>query len=105
MKAYKLMRKKNGFLYSLFINRTSPIKMGVWLKARCYPTKKFSVRKGWHCCFQPNLPHLKMQLANGEKRVWMEIEVDDYRIYPRPQSQGGSWLLAQKIKVIGEKNG
>jgi hypothetical protein len=106
MIAYKLMRKKkDGLLYSLFINNNSPIKLGVWLKANCYPTKKFSVRKGWHCCFKPLAPHLKMRLKNGEKRTWMKVEVDGYEIFPRPKSQGSSWILAQKIKVIGEKNG
>lgn len=103
MIAYKLMRKKkDGLLYSLFINKTSPIKIGTWVKAKCYPTKGFSVRKAWHCCFKPVAPHLKMRLATGEKRVWMKVEVDNYKICPRPKSQGGSWILAQRIKVIGE---
>ena len=47
-----------------------------------------------------NAPHLKMELANGEKRVWVKCEVKDYETYNRPESQGGKWILAQRMKVI-----
>lgn len=54
MKAYKLLRKlKDGNLYPLFINKTIQTPFNVWMQAKCYPTKGFAVRKGWHCCFQP----------------------------------------------------
>lgn len=101
MKAYKLMRKKkDGKVYPLFINKTQPTPFGVWLDAECHPTKGFAVRKGWHCCFTPNAPHLKERLSNGEERVWVEVEVDDYSSYDRPESQGGAWILANKMKAI-----
>ena len=101
MIAYKLMRvKKDGGIYPLFINKTIPTPIGVWLKAECCPTKGFAVRQGWHCCFEMNAPHLKMELANGEKRVWVKCEVKDYETYNRPESQGGKWILAQRMKVI-----
>lgn len=45
-----------------------------------------------------------MRLANGEQRVWVECEVDDFSTYNRPESQGGTWILAQRIKIIKELN-
>lgn len=101
MKAYKLLRiKKDGKLYPLFINKTTPTPIGEWLPAECIPTKGFAVRKGWHCCFKPHAPHLKMKLSSGEQRVWVECEVEDWESYARPESQGGNWILAQKMKLI-----
>jgi hypothetical protein len=47
-------------------------------------------------------PHLSIRLANGEQRVWVECEVEDWTSYNRPESQGGSWILAQKMKIIKE---
>ena len=100
MKAYKLVRiKKDGKLYPLFINKTVSTPIGVWLDAECHPTKGFAVRKGWHCCFRPVAPHLKTQLKTGEQRIWIECEVDDWESYDRPESQGGAWILAQKMKI------
>lgn len=72
------------------------------MQAKCYPTKGFAVRCGWHCCFQPLAPPLSMVLANGERRVWVECEVEDWTSYDRPESQGGSWILAQRMKIIRE---
>lgn len=101
MKAYKLLRLgKDGKLYPLFISRNKETPIGVWMKAECHPTKGFAVRQGWHCCFKPVAPHLKMQLKTGEQRVWVECEVEDFESYNRPESQGGSWILAQKMKII-----
>ena len=50
----------------------------------------------------PLAPHLSIKLANGEQRVWVECEVEDYATYNRPESQGGTWILAQKMKVVKE---
>lgn len=103
MKAYKLLRKlKDGKLYPLFINKHYPTEFNKWLPAEYYPTKGFAPRKGWHCCFKPYAPHLKRELANGEQRVWVECEVKNWDSYDRPESQGGSWILAQEMKVIRE---
>lgn len=98
--AYKLLRLKNDKLYPLFINRKEETPIGVWLQAECYPTKGFAVRKGYHCCLQPIAPHLKQDLASGEHRVWVRCEIEDFEYYNRPESQGGTWVLAQKIKII-----
>lgn len=100
MKAYKLMRYgKDVKIYPLFINRKEETPVGKWVQAKCYPTKGFTVRCGWHCTFTPFAPHLKTELASGEKRVWAECEVEDYTTYDRPESQGGAWILAQRIKL------
>jgi hypothetical protein len=92
--------RKDGTLGSLFINRKAIIPIDEWLKAEAFETKNFKFRKGWHCTFQPIAPHLKLNLANGEKRVWVFCEVQDYKTYPRPESQGGAWILADKMKVL-----
>lgn len=103
MRAYKLMRKlKDGTVHPLFINKKEPTKFNVWLQAECFPTKGFAVRKGFHCCFKPIAPHLKEKLSSGEQRVWVECEVEDWESYNRPESQGGSWILAQRMKAIRE---
>lgn len=100
--AFKLMRKKDNTFHSLFINRNVGYKIGKWLKAQCYPSKKFAVREGWHCCYRPIAPHLKMKLANGEERVWVKVEVKKWEICKRPESQGGNWIIAKQMKILGE---
>jgi len=99
MKAYKLVRKmkSDGSLKPLFIGKTKAMKVGEWMTAECIPTKGFAVREGWHCCLKPIAPHL-----SEKNRVWVEVEVKDYVLYDRPESQGGTWVLADKMKVIGE---
>lgn len=101
MLAYKLMRVgRDGKLYPLFITRSRETRIGVWLQAECHPTKGFAIRKGWHCCFRPYAPHLKKKLSNGERRVWVKCEVENWSRYNRPESQGGAWILAQRMKVL-----
>ena len=102
MKAYKLVRKKGDMLYPLFIDRNKPYVFGEHRMAEYIPTKGFAPRLGFHCCFIPYAPHLKMILSNGEKRVWIECEVDDCTMYDRPESQGGKWILAQKLIALRE---
>lgn len=103
MKAYKLLRKKkDGKLYPLFINKKEETPIGEWMQAECYPTKGFAIRKGWHCCFKPVAPHLKMELSSGEHRVWVECEVEGWKSYDRPESQGGAWILADRMKIVKE---
>ena len=101
MKAYKLLRVlSDGTLHPLFINKSVPTPIGEWMPSECHPTKGFAVRQGWHCCFKPIAPHLKETLSSGERRVWVEVEVEDWTSYDRPESQGGAWILAQMMKVI-----
>lgn len=101
MKAYKLVReKKDGKLYPLFIDKTRPYILGEKREAEYIPTKGFAPRFGFHCCFKPYAPHLKTTLANGEKRVWIECNVNNYETYDRPESQGGEWILAKELTAI-----
>ena len=103
MIAYKLVRKaKDGQLYPLFIDKKRPYVIGEKREAEYVPTKGFAPRYGFHCCFTPVAPHLKMELANGEKRVWIECWVEDWQKYDRPESQGGAWILANKLTVLRE---
>ena len=98
MKAYKLVRKmKDGQLSPLFINRKLRLPIGEWLQAEAHKTKGFAFRKGWHCTLTPNAPHL-----SEKDRVWVEVEVEDTEEYNRPESQGGTWVLAQRMKVVRE---
>lgn len=100
MYVYKLFTVRKGKLYPLFINKKQQIEEGVWLDAECFPTKGFTVRKGWHCTLQPIAPHLKLKLKSGEERVWVKCEVRNFEYYNRPESQGGTWVLAQQLKVL-----
>ena len=100
MKAYKLIRKmKDGSLSPLFINKKSRIPIGTWMDAELNPTKGFAVRKGWHCTLKPEAPHL-----SDKGRVWVEVEVDDFEFFERPKSQGGTWVLAQRMIIKREIN-
>lgn len=100
MIAYKLIRKlKDGSLSPLFINKRMRIPIGEWLTAEEHPTKGFALRKGWHCTLKPIAPHLTLK-----GRVWVEVVIEDYEYYDRPESQGGTWVLAQKMKVLKEIN-
>lgn len=101
MVAYKIFRlDKQGKLHPLFINKKSVIPMNVWLKAECIPTKGFAVRQGWHCTLKQHAPHLKLDLASGEHRVWCKVEVQEIEFYNRPESQGGMWCLAQQMRIL-----
>lgn len=93
---YKLMRlRNNGTLGSLFINRKKVLNVGEWLEAEDYPTKGYTHRPGWHCTFKPIAPHLS---KNG--RIWVEVEVNDFEVYNRPENQGGKWVLAKQMKIL-----
>lgn len=103
MKAYKLVRKANdGSLYPLFIDKKRPYVVGEPRVAEYHPTKGFAPRFGFHCCFIPLAPHLKTELASGQKRVWIECEVEDWQSYERCEAQGGAWILANKLIVLRE---
>ena len=96
MKAFKLFRvRKNGTLGSLFINRRQMIPLNEWLQAEPHKTKGFAFRPGWHVTERPFAPHLSMK-----NRCWYEVAVEDTTEFIRPESQGGKWFVAQKMKVI-----
>ena len=96
MRAYKLIRlRKDGTLGPLFINRKQVIPIGEWLAAEDHKTKGFAHRVGWHCTLKPIAPHL-----STKGRVWCEVMVKSIVKYNRPESQGGTWVLAQQMKVL-----
>lgn len=96
MLGYKLMRRrKDGSLGPLFINRRQRIEVGQWLEAEAHKTKGFAFRPGWHILNVPVAPHLK----KTRDRVWVQVEFEEATQFQRPDSQGGMWFLAQRMKV------
>lgn len=101
--AYKLFRQlKSGEITSLFINKTRKLPVGEWMNSEFYPTTGFAERPGWHCTAEPNAPHLKMVLKNGEVRVWKKVLIEDYTEFKRPENQGGLWFLAKRMKILND---
>jgi hypothetical protein len=96
MIAYKLMKlRRNGTLGPLFINARMVVPLGEWLEAEDHPTKGFAHRPGWHCTLKPVAPHL-----SERNRVWVEVEIEDYRFFNRPTIHGGVWALANRMKAL-----
>lgn len=96
--AYKLFRKmKCGRLAPLFINMRQRLDLDTWYEAGFHPKVGYAVRRGWHCTLKPGAPHL-----SNKGRVWCKVEVEDFTYFTRPESQGGKWLLAKKLKVLEE---
>lgn len=96
MIGYKLFRvRRDGTLGPLFINRKQKILPGIWLEAENHPTAGYAVRPGWHVCAEPNAPHL-----SKKDRTWFKVEISDYTEHVRPESQGGLWYTAKKMKVL-----
>ena len=96
MKAYKLFRQmKDGKLSPLFINKKSRLPINEWMEAENHPTKGFTIRQGWHCTLEPKAPHL-----SEKNRVWYEVKIKRWELHERPKSQGGTWVLAQQMKII-----
>ena len=100
MIAYKLFReRRNGTIGPLFINRKQIIPVGYWLNAENIPTKGYAHRPGWHCGAAPSAPHL-----TEKGRSWYQVEVDDFYTFERPKHQGGTWIIANKMKFLGKYN-
>ena len=98
MITYKLFKKrKDGTLGPLFINRRQVLSIGVWLDAESHPTKGYAFRPGWHTTSTPAAPHL-----STKGRVWAKVEIEDYKKFDRPKNQGGTWYIANKMKIIEE---
>jgi hypothetical protein len=96
MIAYKLLRRRrDGSLGPLFINRRQRVPVGLWLEAEDHPTKGYAHRPGWHCTLRPEAPHLSTR-----GRVWCRVEVSGTREFNRPESQGGTWVLAERMRVL-----
>jgi hypothetical protein len=103
MKAYKLFKvRKDGSIGSLFMDAARKLPLGEWMEAEDHTRSGFSPRIGWHTLANPSTPHLAMKLANGQERAWYEVEIEDFTEVERPESQGGLWYLANRIKIIRE---
>lgn len=96
MNAYKLLRRrKDGSLGPLFINARQRVPVGQWREAEAHRTNGFAFRPGWPCTVEQSAPHL-----STKGRVWCRVEVQGVEQYARPESQGGTWLLAKRMKVL-----
>lgn len=84
---YKLFEMdRHGVLYPLFIDKYTPVPMGVWIHGVYAPTEGFSPRAGWHLGADvPDAPWLKgfdgtargmykSQRGKTFKRVWAAVE-------------------------------
>jgi hypothetical protein len=101
MIAYKLIKvRKDGSIGSLFMNAARKLPMGEWMEAEDHNRKGFAKRVGWHTLAAPSAPHLPFELASGEKRAMFEVEIEDYSTFHRPESQGGKWYLAKRMKIL-----
>ena len=97
MIAYKLLRvRSDGTLGSLFINRKAVLPVGLWLFARTYVNRRFAPRCGWHALPQPSAPHL-----STKGRRWYRVLLGRHVSLHRPAHQGGTWLLAESMKILG----
>ncbi len=93
--AYKLLRvRKDGTLGPLFINCRQRIPVGEWLPAEAHRRKGYAFRPGWHCTTAPVAPHL-----STKGRTWCKVTLKVTKSYNRPESQGGTWLLAQWMRI------
>lgn len=98
MIAYKLFQKNKDSICSLFINKRQKYQLNKWYRAKLYKTDGFKPRKGFHCVPIPNnAPHL-----SNRGREWYKIEIDDFSELQKPQSQGGKWFIANKMKILGK---
>jgi hypothetical protein len=98
MVGYKLFRlMKDDSLAPLFINKRQRLQHDCWYDAEAHRTKGFAFRPGWHVCTEPIAPHL-----SEKGRVWRKVEVEDFVYIERPVQQGKFWMLANKMKIIGE---
>ena len=97
MKAYKLVKqRKDGSLGSLFVDASRKLPVGLWMPAINHKPKALKERMGWHCLKSPNAPHL-----SKDGRVWVEVECSGAEEINRPECQGGTWLLAKQMKIVG----
>jgi len=122
VKTYKLFRTlktQPGKIFPLFIGKTEPVPIGVWLEAENIPTSGYAQRPGWHSAKLPYAPHLKQD----EGRVWAEVEIpadvdwqpiadrsptkdikervptNGFYKFARVETQGKEWYISGAIKV------
>ena len=100
IKGWKLfVQRKDGTLGPLFINRKLRVPIGDWMPAEAHPTKGFAFRPQWHATKIPVAPHLKQGKVGSQFRVWRQVELRGITPMERPESQGGTWFLANELRV------
>ena len=96
MKAYKLFNIKDGKLYPLYVNASTPVPLNTWLEAQAGPLAAdgrhvksrlgpLAFRPGWHCSQYPVALHIgekknprdKLPSYRPANQVWAEVEVLD----------------------------
>ncbi len=94
MKAYKLVRLgKDGNIYPLYVNSTTPFEVGTWMYAVPGPMNErgkvksklgpLAYRPGFHCSDIPYVTHIGKKGASGKieymnpDTVWVEVEITD----------------------------
>lgn len=82
-------------LYLLIKNKLSSLTFG--FDAEPHQKKGYAFRPGWHCCEKPEAPHL---YGKPHERQWWVVEIKDYTKFERPENQGGTWYIANKIKFL-----
>lgn len=96
--------RKDGTLRPLFLDTGETLPYNVWIEAQDNTSlarkKGLQPRPGWHATLLPNAPHLKLELASGEKRIWARVKLRGVTLYERPESQGGTWVLAREMMLI-----
>lgn len=98
MIAFKLMRqRKDGTFGSLFIDKKTRYETNIIYCALAYPTSGYAYRPGFHCTAKPYAPHLAKN-----NRVWVVVSLSKVETHNRPKAQGGEWLLAQRMTIIGK---
>ena len=93
---YKLFRlKKNGKITSLFANKQEELVYNKWLKAELHATRNLAPRLGFHALPSKRAPHL-----SKSGRVWKRVILRNVNVLKRPKSHGGTWYIAQGMKII-----
>jgi hypothetical protein len=96
MLGYKLFSlKQDGSIGPLFINRRLRLTVGQWYVAEDHPTPGYARRPGWHILGSKHAPHL-----SKKGRVWAKVEFEEAECFHRPESQGGLWYLAKRMRLI-----
>ena len=101
VRGWKLfVQRKDGTLGPLFINAKLRVPIGEWMPAESHPTKGFALRPQWHATRVPKAPHLKEGKVGSQFRVWREVELRGTTPMERPEAQGGTWFLANELRVL-----
>jgi len=118
MKAYKLFRIKNGVLFPLYVNASTPTPLGEWLPATSGEMTndgkvksklgKLAYRPGWHCSLYPIATHIGAKANPKDSKpsfrpndqVWAEVEIEDSIDYQPIADQQGKHARDKQLKYI-----